>query len=358
MDNNNNISISKMTIVNFYKNKLMDIFTSFFVKFFIQIKNDTNISTNLSQTLENIQKDIDNDKIYEKFSSYLNRKYDLNLHDIDLALHIFYKEYLQQLLHSKLSVKKQKDILYAFFIKCCKKNAKELYNIIHSGNTLSSTIILKTVHTNTNNLLDDIIPIEIMNYNYINNMNDDDNDNGKHNKKNINHHQQLKEQDDEREDEYEEENEQDNIKQDNIEEQNKIEQHDIIDNTIDNTIDNQNNKQDVAITSSSTVDQHKIHRDRCVDTETIQNLESNIKNTLMEETMKKIADVNKNERNIDKSIKLSKSNSTTTLDTDTEIVDDSYNSDNTSYESSKEKIITIPIMNNIDEPRRKRRSRP
>lgn len=324
MDINNNI-ISKITIVNFYKNKLMDIFTSFFVKFFIQIKNENNIL----QLLENIQKDIENDKIYDKFSSYLKRKYDLNLQDIELALYIFYKEYLQQLLNTKLNIKKQKDILYTFFIKCCKKNAKELYNFINGGNLLSSTTIFKIVHTNINNMLDDIIPIEIMNYNYNYNFENLDK-----------HHENV--------DNENKNNEKENYHNDNKNNQNQLKQKIVDDNVID--------------------DNHVILSNRCVQLNDKINSNSNInsteesttksksiKNTI--EKTKSISDV-KNDKSM-KMLQQNETNSTTTLDTDTEIIDDSYNSfNNISHESSNEKIITIPVMNNLEEPKRKRKLKP
>ena len=66
----NNITFD-VTIVHFYKNKLINIFSSFFVKLFANLKNE---NTDFKYVLKKIQQDSNNDiNLYSKFKSYIKK---------------------------------------------------------------------------------------------------------------------------------------------------------------------------------------------------------------------------------------------------------------------------------------------
>lgn len=161
-------------VVVFYREKINDIFTSFFIKYFNKhkdkFKNNTNTLEN-DDTLDTFKKFLlsfskNSDEIYKSFTSfeiYIGKKYKLDYSTLNTSLYIYIKESIQEMLNMKIKYDKN-DELKHFYYKCCKKIACHLYENYNCNYLDYKRIIQNTVK----NTLTELIPIDFITNNYIN----------------------------------------------------------------------------------------------------------------------------------------------------------------------------------------------
>jgi len=160
-------------IVVFYRDKLINIFSSFFIKYFYKYteENKCNFNSDMfKKYLLSFNKNSNEiKKSFSLFENYIDKKYDLDYTTLNTSLYIFIKESINDILLTKIIYTK-KDELNDFYDKCCKKIAGDLYENIY----ISISEYKKLIQTDIFHMLNELLPINFITekYNEIQKIND------------------------------------------------------------------------------------------------------------------------------------------------------------------------------------------
>ena len=161
---------SNSPIVNFYYDKINDIFSSFFIKYFTKQKEK--YQTINTEQLENEKYNSfkkfllsknpeDLNKSFTSFDIYINKKYNLDYSTLNTTLYIFTKEFIEEIIMEKIAYTKT-DKLKHFYFTCYKKIACHLYENNDDSYLESKKIIIDTVK----NTIHELIPIDFVTRHY------------------------------------------------------------------------------------------------------------------------------------------------------------------------------------------------